>query len=115
MEAGSESFRERTSALCDVCSWDVSERRPTMYRAQGPPSEPGNSRISVRVHSGGLSQAVRRSSSSFAAAAIACRCSSVGFSGCPLEKLPRDATLMYRDEVGCPKERTNANKCLGFT
>jgi hypothetical protein len=49
-----------------------------MYRRHGPSAVPGNSRTSVRVHSGGLSQLLRSRSSSFAAAAIAFRWSSVG-------------------------------------
>src|SRR5687768_3055688 len=50
----------------------------SMYRAHGPSAEPGNSRISVRVHSGGLSQLLRSESSSLAAAAIASSCFFVG-------------------------------------
>ena len=42
-----------------------------MYRAHGPSVEPGNSSTSVFVHSGGFSQRLRSSSSSFAAAAMA--------------------------------------------
>ena len=37
----------------------------SMYRRQGPSVEPGNSRTSVRVHSGGLSQLLRSVSSSW--------------------------------------------------
>jgi hypothetical protein len=50
---------------------------PATYRRHGPSAAPGNSRTAVRVHSGGLSQLFRSRSSSFAAAAIAFRCSSV--------------------------------------
>ena len=50
----------------------------TTYRFHGPPAEPGNSGVSVFVHSGGLSLLMRSVSSSFAAAAMAARCASVG-------------------------------------
>ena len=46
--------------------------------AQGPVVEPGNSRITVLVHSGGLSQLFRSSFNSFAAAAMAACWSAFG-------------------------------------
>ena len=49
----------------------------TTYRAQGPSAEPGNSKTSVFVHSGGFSQRCRGPLSSLATAPMAALCSAV--------------------------------------
>src|SRR5947209_1558654 len=76
------SFRAHPSSLGTRRGYrTVPMPRPSgswTYRAHGPSTEPGNSSTSVLVHSGGLSQLDRSSSSCLAAAAIAADWSAVG-------------------------------------